>query len=163
MSPDFTYGIEEEFFLADRRTRNTLARMPLWQRGLDYAHGTGHGVGCYLSVHEEAASISTRGTDPIEPGMVLSNEPGYYKEGEYGIRIENLLLAYDAGSCISTGKSMVAFETLTFVPIDKTLVVLELLSPDEQFWLANYHKQVFAKLSPHLDPATLEWLREHTH
>lgn len=141
---------------------DTLARMPLWQRGLDYAHGTGHGVGCYLSVHEEAASISTRGVDPIEPGMILSNEPGYYKEGEYGIRIENLLLAREDGLCESTGKPMVAFETLTFAPIDKTLIVPELLSADEQFWLANYHKQVFAKLSPYLDPATLEWLREHT-
>ena len=142
---------------------DTLARIPLWQRGLDYAHGTGHGVGCYLSVHEEAASISTRGVDPIEPGMILSNEPGYYKEGEYGIRIENLLLAREDGICESTGKPMVAFETLTFAPIDKTLIVPDLLSADEQFWLANYHKQVFAKLSPYLDPATLEWLREHTH
>jgi len=141
---------------------DTLARMPLWQRGLDYAHGTGHGVGCYLSVHEEAASISTRGVDPIEPGMILSNEPGFYKEGEYGIRIENLQLAREDGLCESTGKPMVAFETLTFAPIDKTLIVPELLSADEQFWLANYHKQVFAKLSPYLDPATLEWLREHT-
>lgn len=141
---------------------DTLARLPLWQRGLDYAHGTGHGVGCYLSVHEEAASLSTRGQDPIEPGMILSNEPGYYKEGEYGIRIENLLLAYADGTCESTGKPMVAFETLTFVPIDKTLVVAELLTPDEQFWLANYHKQVFAKLSPYLDDATLDWLRQET-
>lgn len=142
---------------------DTLARAPLWQRGLDYAHGTGHGVGCYLSVHEEAASISSRGHDAIEPGMILSNEPGYYKEGEYGIRIENLLLAYTDGECESTGKPMVAFETLTFAPIDKTLVVSELLTPDEQFWLANYHKQVFAKLSPYLDHATLDWLREETH
>jgi Xaa-Pro aminopeptidase len=142
---------------------DTLARVPLWQRGVDYAHGTGHGVGCYLSVHEEAASISSRGQDAIEPGMILSNEPGYYKEGEYGIRIENLLLAYEDGQCESTGKPMVAFETLTFAPIDKRLVVSELLTPDEQFWLANYHKQVFAKLSPYLDPATLDWLREETH
>jgi Xaa-Pro aminopeptidase len=142
---------------------DTLARAPLWQRGLDYAHGTGHGVGCYLSVHEEAASISSRGQDAIEPGMILSNEPGYYKEGEYGIRIENLLLAYADGQCESTGKPMVAFETLTFAPIDKRLVVPELLTPDEQFWLANYHKQVFAKLSPYLDGSTLDWLREETH
>lgn len=141
---------------------DALARAPLWQRNLDYAHGTGHGVGCYLSVHEEAASISTRGTDAIEPGMILSNEPGFYKEGEYGIRIENLLLAHEDGVCASTGKPMVAFETLTFAPIDKTLVVMEMLTADEQFWLANYHKQVFAALSPHLDPATLEWLREET-
>ena len=141
---------------------DALARTPLWQRNLDYAHGTGHGVGCYLSVHEEAASISTRGVDPIEAGMILSNEPGFYKEGEYGIRIENLLLAYEDGVCESTGKKMLAFETLTFAPIDKTLVASEMLTPDEQFWLANYHKQVFAKLSPYLDAATLEWLKEHT-
>lgn len=141
---------------------DALARAPLWQRNLDYAHGTGHGVGCYLSVHEEAASLSTRGADAIEPGMILSNEPGFYKEGEYGIRIENLLLAHEDGVCGSTGKPMIAFETLTFAPIDKTLVITEMLSADEQFWLANYHKQVLAALSPHLDAATLEWLREET-
>jgi Xaa-Pro aminopeptidase len=141
---------------------DALARVPLWQRNLDYAHGTGHGVGCYLSVHEEAASLSTRGQDAIEPGMILSNEPGFYKEGAYGIRIENLLLTHQDGVCEATGKPMLAFETLTFALIDKSLVMVEMLSPDEQFWLANYHKRVFAELSPYLDPATAEWLRDHT-
>jgi Xaa-Pro aminopeptidase len=141
---------------------DALARAPLWQRNLDYAHGTGHGVGCYLSVHEEAASLSTRGYDPIEAGMIISNEPGFYKEGAYGIRIENLLLVHEDGVCEATGKPMLAFETLTFAPIDKSLVVAEMLSPDEQFWLANYHKQVLAELSPYLDPAMAEWLRDHT-
>jgi len=141
---------------------DALARAPLWQRNLDYAHGTGHGVGCYLSVHEEAASLSPRGHDAVEAGMILSNEPGYYKEGEYGIRIENLLLAFEDGVCDSTGKKMLAFETLTLAPMDKNLIVFEMLSPDEEFWLASYHKSVFAKLSPYLDEPTKEWLKDRT-
>ncbi len=137
---------------------DALARTPLWQRNLDYAHGTGHGVGCYLSVHEEAASLSPRGTDAIEAGMILSNEPGYYKEGAYGIRIENLLLVREDGVCDSTGKRMLAFETLTFAPFDRSLIVTEMLSADEIFWLSGYHKAVFAKLSPYLEEDVREWL-----
>lgn len=141
---------------------DALARAPLWQRGLDYAHGTGHGVGCYLSVHEEAANISPRGSDAIQPGMILSNEPGYYKEGEYGIRIENLILAREDGSCEATGKKMLSFETLTFAPIDKNLIVPDMLSPDEAFWLAQYHKAVLSNLSPYLEGDVLEWLKSAT-
>lgn len=139
---------------------DALARAPLWQRNLDYAHGTGHGVGCYLSVHEEAASLSPRGVDAVQPGMILSNEPGYYKENEYGIRIENLLLAREDGMCQSTGKTMIAFETLTLAPIDKNLVVEALLSKEEKIWLARYHKRVFSELSLYLDDAERDWLEK---
>lgn len=142
---------------------DALARAPLWQRSLDYAHGTGHGVGCYLSVHEEAASLSPRGHGAVEPGMIISNEPGYYKEGEYGIRLENLILAHEDGMCEATGKAMIAFETLTFAPFDRALVDLSLLSPDEAFWLASYHKAVYAALAPYLDAETKTWLYGHTH
>jgi Xaa-Pro aminopeptidase len=142
---------------------DALARAPLWQHNLDYAHGTGHGVGCYLSVHEEAASLSPRGHDIVEDGMILSNEPGYYKEGEYGIRIENLILAHEDGFCSATGKPMLMFETLTFAPFDRHLINPALLSADEKFWLANYHKTVFAELSPYLDDETKSWLYDQTH
>jgi len=139
---------------------DALARAPLWQRGLDYAHGTGHGVGCYLSVHEESASISPRGQEALRAGMILSNEPGYYKEGAYGIRLENLLLVREDGICAATGRKMLCFETLTLAPFDKALIVPELLSADEAFWLASYHKAVFAELSPYLDEEARAWLGE---
>jgi len=131
---------------------DALARAALKERGLDYAHGTGHGVGCYLSVHEEAASLSSRGVDPVEPGMILSNEPGYYLEGGYGIRIENLILAQeDEGG-------MISFETLTFAPFDMALVEKSMLTEQELVWLAGYHAEVLAKIGPHLDAATKAWL-----
>ncbi len=139
---------------------DALARAPLWQHNLDYAHGTGHGVGCYLSVHEEAASISPRGHDALEEGMILSNEPGYYKEGAYGIRIENLLLVKADGVCQATGKPMLAFETLTFAPMDLSLVDKKLLSPMESHWLTTYHRQVFDMLSPFLDTKERAWLKK---
>lgn len=142
---------------------DALARAPLWQRNMDYAHGTGHGVGCYLSVHEEATSFSPRGIDPVEPGMIISNEPGYYREGLYGIRLENLVLAHEDGVCPDTGKTMIAFETITFAPFDKTLIAVDMLTGDEKFWLANYHKKVFAELSPYLDEETKAWLYDQTH
>lgn len=138
---------------------DALARAPLWQHNLDYAHGTGHGVGCYLSVHEEAASLSPRGHDAIEEGMILSNEPGFYKEGAYGIRIENLVLARHDGTCEATGRQMLSFETITFVPMDKNLIDFALLSGEEQNWLAQYHKKVFSRLEPYLEDGEKEWLR----
>lgn len=137
---------------------DALARAPLWQHNLDYAHGTGHGVGCYLSVHEEAASISPRGMDAIEEGMIISNEPGYYKEGEYGIRTENLVLAVSDGVCDATGKQMLTFETITFVPFDIKLIEQGLLSVEEKKWLAAYHQIVFSKLENLLDQETKDWL-----
>ncbi len=139
---------------------DALARSPLWNKNMDYAHGTGHGVGCYLSVHEEATSFSVRGVDAVEAGMIISNEPGYYVEDCYGIRIENLVMAYEDGVCDNTGKTMLAFETLTLAPYDKNLIVWDILSGDEKFWLSSYHKRVFAMLSPHLDEQTKEWLKE---
>lgn len=138
---------------------DALARAPLWQHNLDYAHGTGHGVGCYLSVHEEAASLSPRGVDAVEAGMIISNEPGYYREGEYGIRIENLVLCHEDGTCVSTGKPMLAFETLTLAPYDRHLIAMEMLTQEEKFWLGTYHKRVYAELSPYLDEETREWLK----
>lgn len=139
---------------------DALARAPLWQHNLDYAHGTGHGVGCYLSVHEEAASLSPRGVDPVEEGMIISNEPGYYKEGAYGIRIENLVLAINNGVCDATGKNMLAFETLTFVPFDKNLIEFSLLDEQERNWLASYHQNVVSKIEAVLEPSERDWLRD---
>ncbi|PZQ47363.1 MAG: hypothetical protein DI551_03460 [Micavibrio aeruginosavorus] len=141
---------------------DALARAPLWERNLDYAHGTGHGVGCYLSVHEEATSLSPRGAEAMEAGMIVSNEPGYYKEGAYGIRLENLILAYEDGVCADTGKKMLAFETLTFVPFDLSCVDFGLLNESEKKWLSDYHKAVFEKLSPYLDAPTKDWLLKTT-
>lgn len=120
---------------------DALARRVLWEEGLDYAHGTGHGVGCYLSVHEEAASLSPRGTEALKPGMILSNEPGYYKEGEYGIRLENLMLVVEAGS-MESGKKLLAFEPLTRVLFDETLILRDTLSHKEREWLDSYSESV---------------------
>lgn len=139
---------------------DALARAPLWQHDLDYAHGTGHGVGCYLSVHEEATSFSPRGVEPVEAGMILSNEPGYYREGMYGIRIENLVLAHENGVCADTGKTMLAFETLTLAPYDRNLIVWEMLSAQEQAWVNAYHVRAFETLSPFLDGDEKAWLKK---
>lgn len=139
---------------------DALARAPLWQHDLDYAHGTGHGVGCYLSVHEEATSFSPRGVEPVEAGMIISNEPGYYREGMYGIRIENLVLAHENGVCADTGKTMLAFETLTLAPYDRNLIVWEMLSAQEQAWVNAYHVRAFETLSPFLDGDEKAWLKK---
>ncbi len=121
---------------------DTLARRPLWDAGLDYAHGTGHGVGCYLSVHEGPAAISPRNHEPLRPGMILSNEPGYYKEGAYGIRIENLIRVIETGKKTPEGKDIYAFETLTMAPMDEDLIVEDRLSEKEKEWLDAYHRKV---------------------
>ncbi len=140
---------------------DTLARFPLWEKGLDYAHGTGHGVGCYLSVHEEAASISPRGHEPVRAGMIISNEPGYYKEGGYGIRIESLVLAEEAGKTES-GVSMLSFRTLTFAPIERRMIMAELLTADEKDWLNAYHASVFQRVSPLVSKEVAAWLKQAT-
>lgn len=125
------------------------ARAALKEVGLDYAHGTGHGVGSYLSVHEGPCGISPRSTTvPLEPGMIISNEPGYYKNGEYGIRIENLVLVIDTGKKDADGKKLLGFQTLTLAPIDKNLVDVSLLIPDELQWFNDYHARVRATLLP---------------
>jgi Xaa-Pro aminopeptidase len=134
------------------------ARMALWKAGLDYDHGTGHGVGSYLSVHEGPQSLSRMGQVPLEPGMILSNEPGYYKEGAYGIRIENLVLVKDADVPDGGERAMLSFETLTLTPIDRRLIAKALLLPDERRWLDAYHRHVEKTLSPHLQDATRAWL-----
>ncbi|MCB1783154.1 MAG: aminopeptidase P family protein [Alphaproteobacteria bacterium] len=137
---------------------DALARSPLWDAGIDYAHGTGHGVGCFLCVHEEAASISPRGETPFEAGMLISNEPGCYHEGQYGIRLENLVFVRQGARCKSTGKSMLQFETITNAPFAPSLIISEHLEADEKEWLNTYHKTVIETLSPYLDNAEKLWL-----
>jgi Xaa-Pro aminopeptidase len=141
---------------------DTLARQYLWQAGIDFEHGTGHGVGSYLSVHEGPARISKLGTTPLKRGMILSNEPGYYKTDAFGIRIENLELVI--GIEISDAeKPMNAFETLTLAPIDRRLIGVAMLSEAELKWLNDYHARVKAEVRPHLDDdATKLWLDEAT-
>ncbi len=139
-----------------------LARHALWQHGLDFDHGTGHGVGSYLSVHEGPQSISRRGEVALEPGMITSNEPGFYKEGAYGIRIENLLLVEPAQRLEGSDRDTLSFETLTFAPIDRRLIDVQLLTADERAWLDNYHAQVFELVAGELGAPDTAWLREAT-
>ncbi|WP_019052296.1 aminopeptidase P family protein [Sphingobium xenophagum] len=136
-----------------------LARQFLWAHGLDYAHGTGHGVGSFLSVHEGPQRIATfgGGDEPLQAGMILSNEPGYYKTGEYGIRIENLVLVEER-AIAGAEKPMLGFETLTFAPIDRHLIALDLLSPDERAWVDAYHAKVLSVVGPQLDGDAKAWL-----
>ena len=135
-----------------------FARRALWDAGLDYGHGTGHGVGSFLSVHEGPQSISRNGMAELEAGMILSNEPGYYREGHYGIRLENLL-AVTAAAPIEGGETaMLGFETLTLAPFDRRLIVPELLSAAERDWLNAYHARVRQELSPHLKDGEARWL-----
>lgn len=141
---------------------DTLARKALWDIGLDYDHGTGHGVGCYLGVHEGPQSIAQGGFEvALKPGMILSNEPGFYKKGEYGIRIENLMIVR-ASHFEDEERSMNIFETITFVPIDTRLVNAHMMTSAEITWLNIYHAQVREKISPHLKGKELEWLIQAT-
>jgi Xaa-Pro aminopeptidase len=141
---------------------DSFARQFLWAQGLDFDHGTGHGVGSYLSVHEGPARISKLGTTALKPGMILSNEPGYYKTGAYGIRIENLVLVVGAAAVPGAEKPLYAFETLTLAPIDRRLIAAEMLTPDEALWLDGYHARVFEALSPLLDADSRAWLAAAT-
>jgi Xaa-Pro aminopeptidase len=144
---------------------DSLARRPLWEVGLDYAHGTGHGVGAYLSVHEGPQRIAApnypggAAMEPLRAGMMLSNEPGYYKAGEYGIRIENLVLVVPR-DIAGADRDMLGFETLTLCPIERTLIVPELLTSGERDWLNAYHARVAEVLSPELEGADRDWLLE---
>jgi Xaa-Pro aminopeptidase len=134
-----------------------LARFHLWQDSKDYDHGTGHGVGSFLSVHEGPISISKRAqTQPLLPGMILSNEPGYYKEGEYGIRIENLILVQQS----SENKKFLYFKTLTLAPIDNRLINLKMLTYPEKKWLHNYHQEIYDNLADELSQSEKTWLRD---
>jgi len=150
--PDGTTGAQLDSF----------ARAHLWAAGLDFDHGTGHGVGSYLSVHEGPARISKLGSAALKPGMILSNEPGYYKTGAYGIRIENLVLTIEAPEVAGAEKPLRAFETLTLAPIDRRLIAPALMTPDETAWLDRYHARVRTELSPQLDDATRAWLARAT-
>jgi Xaa-Pro aminopeptidase len=140
-----------------------LARQHLWAAGLDYAHGTGHGVGAYLSVHEGPQRIATfgGGDEPLQPGMILSNEPGYYKTGEYGIRIENLILVEERA--IEGGeRDMLGFETLTFAPYERALIDTDMLDAGEIAWIDAYHAQVRATVGPQLEGDAADWLADVT-
>jgi Xaa-Pro aminopeptidase len=139
-----------------------FARRALWQAGLDFDHGTGHGVGSYLSVHEGPQSISRRGMTALEPGMIISDEPGYYREGAYGIRIENLLLVNEAAVPPGGERAMLSFETLTLAPIDRRLVEAAMLTPEELAWLNAYHARVAATLARELGQEDRAWLAQAT-
>ncbi|HET7166893.1 MAG TPA: aminopeptidase P family protein [Pseudolabrys sp.] len=139
-----------------------LARTALWQAGLDFDHGTGHGVGSYLSVHEGPARISKLGTVALRRGMILSNEPGYYKTASYGIRVENLVLVIAAPEPVGAEKPLNAFETLTLAPIDRRLIDSRMLTSKERCWLDSYHKRVHEILSPLVDRPTRKWLEQAT-
>ena len=139
-----------------------FARQYLWAAGLDFDHGTGHGVGSYLSVHEGPARISKLGTTPLKRGMILSNEPGYYKTGEYGIRIENLILVTEAPAAPGGEKPLNTFETLSLVPIDQHLIEPAMLAAEEVSWLEIYHARVAGALSTLVDAPTRIWLEAAT-
>jgi Xaa-Pro aminopeptidase len=139
-----------------------LARTALWQAGLDFDHGTGHGVGSYLSVHEGPARISKLGTIALKRGMILSNEPGYYKAGAYGIRIENLVLVVAAVAPEGAEKPLNAFETLTVAPIDRRLILERMLTAKERNWVDSYHAWVLEVLAPLVDAPTGKWLAAAT-
>jgi Xaa-Pro aminopeptidase len=142
---------------------DSFARRPLWQAGLDYAHGTGHGVGAFLAVHEGPQRIAPPGSsqsggdEPLRAGMILSNEPGYYKAGEYGIRIENLVLVVEK-AVDGAEKPMLGFETLTFAPIERRLIARDMLTADERAWVDSYHASVVAVIGPKLNGSDRAWL-----
>ena len=142
------------------RDIDAFARAPLWQFGQDYAHGTGHGVGHYLSVHEGPHRISKFSNVEFKEGMIVSNEPGFYKEGKFGIRIENLILVQH--SKVEPNNSFLEFETLTFVPIDRRLISLSLLDNKERDWINNYHTQCWQRAKDHVTAPTKAWLKTMT-
>ena len=139
---------------------DVLARQHLWAQGLDYAHGTGHGVGSFLSVHEGPQRIATAsGDEPLHPGMILSNEPGYYKTGDYGIRIENLVLVVERASG-EDDRPFYGFETLSLTPIDRALIDTTLRTADERDWLNAYHARTLEIVAPQLEGEAKTWLQE---
>ena len=140
---------------------DALARAPMWREGYNYMHGTGHGVGSYLNVHEGPHQIRMEWRPaPLQAGMTVTNEPGIYLEGKFGVRIENTLLIVPAES--TAFGDFLKFETLTLAPIDTAPIVLEMLSTEEREWLNNYHRRVYESLSPHLTEGEKEWLRVAT-
>ena len=139
------------------RDLDGFARYHLWLAGQDFDHGTGHGVGAFLSVHEGPQRLSRVSEVPLEVGMILSNEPGYYREGAFGIRLENLIVVQTAPP-MGDNRDQLSFETLTFAPLDRRLVLADALSQGERDWLDAYHAEVLAKIGPRVRPAALEWL-----
>jgi len=151
--PEGTRGLDIDAF----------ARVALWKAGADYAHGTGHGVGSYLSVHEGPQSISRRGAQVLLPGMIVSNEPGYYRDGAFGIRIENLVYVHEPRGIEGGDSPMLGFETLTLCPIDRRLIITELLDDGELEWLNAYHQRVRREITPLLpDQGDRDWLEHAT-
>jgi Xaa-Pro aminopeptidase len=140
---------------------DVLARLSLWQAGLDFDHGTGHGVGSYLSVHEGPQRIAKVGMQPLEPGMILSNEPGYYNAGHWGIRIENLVVV-ERREIAGAERESFGFETITWVPIDRALIELKLLNKEELDWINAYHAHVRKVVSPLVEGPVRKWLRAAT-
>ena len=143
------------------RDLDALARAPLWRRGMDYDHGTGHGVGVYMNVHEGPQRLSRVSEVPLKPGMILSNEPGYYREGAFGIRIENLIVVREAQK-IGDERDQLDFETLTYVPIDRRLILANELHPHDRKALNDYHELVLEKIGPRVSPEALDWLKDAT-
>jgi Xaa-Pro aminopeptidase len=166
---DFTLVLKGHIALANARfpigTRgyqiDMLARKPLWDNGLNYGHGTGHGVGYCLSVHEGPQSVSPAGNrTAIEPGMLLSNEPAVYREGEYGIRTENLIICYEDEE--TEFGTFLKFDTVSLCYIDKNLIDRSLLNEEEISWINSYHSEVYEKLAKDLTVEERSWLREKT-
>jgi Xaa-Pro aminopeptidase len=141
------------------RDLDGLARYPLWLAGQDFNHGTGHGVGAFLSVHEGPQRLSRLSEVPLEAGMILSNEPGYYREGEWGIRIENLIVV-EVAPALPGGdeREQLAFETLTYVPLDRRLIVLAMLSPGERAWIDAYHAEIWQRMEGRVSAGARVWL-----
>ncbi len=143
------------------RDLDAIARYPLWLAHQDFNHGTGHGVGSYLSVHEGPQRLSRLSEVPLKSGMILSNEPGYYRDGAFGIRIENLIVVREAKRPDGgDAREMLCFETLAFVPIDRRLIKVEMLSGGEREWLNTYHQMTMKKLTPKVSPAARKWLSQ---
>jgi len=136
---------------------DAFARLPLWQGGFDFDHGTGHGVGSYLSVHEGPQRLSKLGTTPLEPGMILSNEPGYYKEGHYGIRIENLIVVEER-QIPGAERTIYGFETITWSPYERALIDTGLIDAGEIAWIDAYHAKVWEKIGPLVEGEAKKWL-----
>jgi Xaa-Pro aminopeptidase len=141
---------------------DAFARAALWRHGLDFDHGTGHGVGSFLSVHEGPQSLSKRSLIALEPGMIISNEPGYYKEGAYGIRIENLEVVREPERLPGSDRDTMTFETLTLVPYDRRLIDPGLLTADELAAVNAYHARVRDRIGPELGPVHRAWLEAAT-
>ena len=140
------------------RDLDALARQFLWSQGRDYDHGTGHGVGAFLSVHEGPQRLSRLSDVPLAPGMILSNEPGYYRPGAFGIRLENLIVVQEAPP-LGDNRAQFSFETLTFAPFDRRLILPAALAPEERDWIDLYHGEVLEKLGPLLSPAAKSWAK----